>query len=495
MRKRLIGFTALLALLFTLVHATALANSWGLNGCLLSIVEIGHTWDGYSAACQVRGTTAGGVTYHAAVMESRYHSVLLVATKDGSRCALLQRGDTAVYQPGQVSQFPKMEKTHRGFTLSYGTESYTYEEVGGRFYLTLADFNNYRLILREDGTQETADGGQTLFDRYSLGDADGMYLLDGDSDLESVNISLLPRSRAELLHLNRTRGLIADWNRLSEKEYAVYHAGKKGGKTVPVYSAPSTNAWRAAKGKAAMSLAGDWYSLDGSREWMAVLYQVSNRTSRIGYVQCKLLGNAFGASYNPSYNTSHIAGVTIANTYMTDDPLVSQFQQAESPKGTSVTLLSYYGNYAQAEITLEGKTAWGFIPLRDVDVTLPDIDHAKMAEADGFWRFDAGGSTGPGDYLRLYADGTYVANGLKDDTAFSDNRSTGTWAIYPAPDWNRFWSKPEWIMVLENETGYALCRGLHLTDTELSLTSDEGSGGYVRVTEAEFRSNISEDNG
>lgn len=50
-------------------------------------------------------------------------------------------------------------------------------------------------------------------------------------------------------------------------------------------------------------------------------------------------------------------------------------------------------------------------------------------------------------------------------------------------------------MVLENETGYAACRGLHLTNTELSLTSDEGSGGYVRVTEDEFRSNISEDNG
>lgn len=495
MRKRLIGCAALLAILFTMMHATALANGWGLNGCLLSIVESDNAWNDYSAACQVRGTTEGGVTYHAAVMESRYHSVLLVAVKDGSRCTLLQRGDTAVYQPGQASHSPKTEKTDRGFTLSYGTESYTYEEIGGRFYLTLADFGKYRLILREDGTQETADGGQALFDRCSLGDADGTYLSDVNSDLESVNISLLPRSKAELSHLNRTRGLIADWSRLSEKEYAVYHAGKKGGKTVPVYSAPSTDAWRAAKGKAAMSLAGDWYSLDGNGEWIAVLYQVSNRTSRIGYVQSKLLGGVFGISDSPSYNASHIAGVTIADTYMTDDPLVSQFHQAEIPKGTSVTLLSYYGNYAQAEITLEGKTAWGFIPLRDVDVTLPDMDHAKMAEADGCWRFDAGGSTGPGDYLCLYADGTYVANGLKDDTVFSSGRSTGTWAIYPAPDWNRFWSAPKWIMVLENPNGYAVCRGLHLTDTELSLTSDEGGGGYVRVTEDELRSNLSVDNG
>ena len=102
--------------------------------------------------------------------------------------------------------------------------------------------------------------------------------------------------------------------------------------------------------------------------------------------------------------------MTAFDTYLTDDPNVSEYHQAELPAGTKLTALSHPDRWAYiyVEATVDGKITRGFVPQRDVvfdDVELPD-EEAKLV---GSWQMEAGGEFWD-TYLRLDADGRFYGS-------------------------------------------------------------------------------------
>ena len=288
---------------------------------------------------------------------------------------------------------------------------------------------------------------------------------------------------------------------------------KKG--TTPVYSAPyGKSAWRAGKGKAAVGLSGNIWLLSqfknaDNESYACIRYNVSERTQRIGYTLCKDLGLPEITDWNPDEPLTGFAHVDVeasADTYLTDDPDVSQFQQFTVPKGTQFSCMGLYNNhyaYVSAEVkngkfTDGGAIVWGFVPIRDLKVmekeTLPDV----MEQLVGNWKFYAGGNMAD-DYLVFNNDGTFTAGRWDwelDTPERKENaaEASGTWYVTAYnPFMNLYWDKPPYQLTLIYQNGRVITKGLTIPDEGFSLTSEEGGGGYIPATEEEVQ--LTEDHG
>ena len=195
-----------------------------------------------------------------------------------------------------------------------------------------------------------------------------------------------------------------------------------------------------------------------------------------------------------------------ADTYLTDDPDVSQFRQFEVPKGTRFSCMGLYNNhyaYVSAEVkdgkfTDGGAVVWGFVPIRDLKVMEKEILPEVMDQLVGCWIFDAGGNMAD-DYLVFSKDGTFTA-GLRNwdlDTPerISDAMETsGTWYVTAYnPFMNLYWNQPPYQLTLIYNNGRVTIKGLSFNEEGFSLTSDEGGGGYIPATEEEVQ--LTEDHG
>ena len=109
---------------------------------------------------------------------------------------------------------------------------------------------------------------------------------------------------------------------------------KSGKKSYAVYSAPDTSSYRAAKGKASVSTGDDYKLYLTVGDWSLIEYRVSLRTSRFGWAQ---LGNHGDET---TEDLVRVPMLTAYDTYLTDDPNVSEYHQAELPAGTKLTALS-----------------------------------------------------------------------------------------------------------------------------------------------------------
>jgi hypothetical protein len=264
--------------------------------------------------------------------------------------------------------------------------------------------------------------------------------------------------------------------------------------TVPVYSSPNGDgAWRAAKGKAAVSLGGDlWvhHSLTNAKgeTYACIRYDVSQRTQRIGYIRAEALGGREQGT--PVADMMNLLIRTTRDTYLTDDPNVSQYRQIEIPAGSQLACIGLYGfdyAYVSAEVK-NGKLAdggqiiWGFVPLRDLEID-PDERHLRkdvMEAAAGCWNFEAGGSLAH-DSLVLGADGSYLGNMGMNSFVENDESIHGTWYVTDYdPARNLYWDAPEYEITILFEDGSASVHGFNVTEDTLSLTYWEGGGGYQR---------------
>ena len=479
--KRLLVLTVTLALL--LLPGTALANSWGLKGDLLSAVMDDHTWDDYTSSYQV-----GNV----AVMTSRYHNALMLV-KDGK--SPLEVYTRAVWQPTDHKDDAKLTKSGSGFVLSYGKqEGYTFMPHEDSFILTKAVIGDFTLTLTQD------DG---LYIGEKNGRTARLYVWGGYT-LERFSIRLLPRSIEEILRFNTMRRAldsgsdILGWYEDAMHPGKLYTPDKKG--TVPVYGAPSEKAWRAGSGKAAVSLKGniwvlrEWIGEDGET-WLHIRYEVSQRTHRFGFIKASQLPGykVVGCdTYQQIAVPVRVADLTMAA--LTDDPLVSQYGQHLLLSGTEVTAVGMYNDeYALVQVEISGKPAWLFAPLKDLTPNAGDVLWDVMAQLEGCWYFHAGGNMSS-DYLQFHADGTFC------DPSIPENHGVFTVTAYD-PAQGKYWNDPPYELTLRYADGRVNICGLTLSQTEydmydpetdtvkwemrdgFSLTNWEGGGGYVRIDE------------
>lgn len=456
--------------------ATASANSWGLkSGTLAQAVASVHTWDDYSVV--------GGQGGNFAIMGSRNHNALFYADDK----ARLQVCHTAVWQPeDRVKQ--SVSRTDDGLIIRAGAESYTFRRMDGRYALAEAELDGVSVTAETDGGYWFSDGNRRA------------HYLGLPIWLEDFNIRLFPRTIDEVRAVNLMRASLESGQNCLEYRDSWRRASHVGEKAVPVYSAPfGESAWRAAKGKAAVGLKGELWTLRGltnaiGETWTCVMYEVSECTSRIGWVKNALLGDA--AQADPLDETAikllNVDVQAARETFLTDDPFVSQYAQFKVPEGTAFSCMGMLGSdwaYVAAKASEDGAfaengaTVWGFVPVRDLALT-PDaagIQSDIMRQLEGAWVMTTGGSMAE-DALILHADGTY-----EGAASYSgDGGETGVVPLY-AGVWyvtkydgrqNKYWYPAEYEITLISDDGRANVKALSLDENGFSLTNAEGGGGY-----------------
>ncbi|MDO5436483.1 MAG: SH3 domain-containing protein [Clostridia bacterium] len=403
MKRVCIGFVLLLTVCS--VFGCALANSWGLTGPLLRYVMDIKDLEDYSSVTEYYRKNC---RTSAAVMRSRYHNILLVYGTDANGDQTVWRSTTAVWQPGEMDDTtPVVTCTDGSVTLktdSFSTFVFTWDNVENTFLLTRAEYGDFSLSLR-----------------------DGMYCTDSGQiwqarpiDIQTFNVSLFPRTEYDVLRMNRVRAAVSDAADLWYEDVTAAD-----GKTLPVFSAPDTGSYRAAKGKASVNTAGDLRLLASVGDWDLVEYEVSYRTCRTGWISKASL------SKNAPVMMTDVP--VLSAEYLTDDPFRSQYRTFNGTELMNIHLLAladpFYA-YASAETT-DGQTVWGFVPVRGC--VLPDEEEPlQISSAELTY-------TDPGQDIRTYG--------------FGYEKLEDRWKpFFPEETWSkaRFLTDSEW----ENKAAY-----------------------------------------
>lgn len=222
-------------------------------------------------------------------------------------------------------------------------------------------------------------------------------------------------------------------------------------KMLPVYAAPSEDAWRGAKGKAAVSLTDPLIVLgqEPDSDWLLIEYDLSATERRIGYVCSEERWSAWSSELS-------LAGISVTlteDTALTDDPRASGRAMTMLSGGSQVSALGCVGEeWLYVETTVDGKAARGFVPSSAV--ALPEIMAMTdvMERLEGVWGFSGGAEivdmgvifTAEGSLLMCDSDDmetppTYL---------IPDRDREATYAVYPRqPEDRRFWS--DYVIALE----------------------------------------------
>lgn len=470
MKKLRILLILCLTLAVTLPAASA--NSWNLNGQLLAMVEQTHDYDEYTGL--VSDYNRKAATTHT-ILTSRYHNQLVAVdeVKDGWKDAIFST--TAVYQPSEQSTSgkPKLTRIKNGFELAYPKVKELY-----RFEYISNDWGEmaYTLMYAKMGSVEIERKESY---RYLVTQGTDSAMWSVEVTLENFNIHNMPkRGPDDVRRINEANEGLQYLAYLYPQVVSGQTSGKK---SYAVYSAPDTSSYRAAKGKASVRTGDDYNLYLTVGDWSLIEYRVSLRTSRFGWAQ---LGNHGDET---TEDLVRVPMLTAYDTYLTDDPNVSEYHQAELPAGTKLTALSHPNGWAYiyVEATVDGKITRGFVPQRDVvfdDVELPD-EEAKLV---GSWQMEAGGEFWD-NYLRLDADGKFYGSDCDGTQPYH-----GTWSVVQTPaDSNLYWRGDIPTIVFRCVNGTVYRYGVGVSESadyevtegdycrSMSFITCEGGTGYV----------------
>ncbi|MDO4483430.1 MAG: hypothetical protein Q4C54_03050 [Clostridia bacterium] len=153
--------------------------------------------------------------------------------------------------------------------------------------------------------------------------------------------------------------------------------------TCPVYSAPYTDAYRAANGKACVDT-NSYIDVGGfdERGWMIVRYETNKGQWRVGWIPPKYVK---GVSTKMAPHFTSIEMVADETLYVTDDNL-STFNKnrcfATIDPGENYYVVgryNYHGDWWYVEFDLEGQVARGFTPVKQK----PTDRHKKKRPMSG----------------------------------------------------------------------------------------------------------------
>ena len=490
--RRFLSVFLCAVLALTLLTPAALANSWGLkSGMILNVVSKTHDYDEYTALAQVK--LPGG---EVAVMASRYHAVLLYAYRDENGKLQLDAYHTAVKQPDERGfKLVKLTRNDYSFILEYEDLSLEFRPYGlNGFSLDSGRIGELTLQAGSPNTEQiiwlTCSDGKNSYN-WQAGEA-------ATPLLSEFNLRLFPRTLDEI-----GASCELEYVLRAQFESVKLSAGKEmpgdaGAATVPVYSAPSEGSVRFAKGKASVNLRepAKLYGLTRDGNWALIEYAVSDRTSRFGYVKrSDLPGSAAWTFTLPSVDVP----VTVTqDTFLTDDPNVSQYRQMTLNAGSSVRLLGLYDLwYAYVEATLDGKTVRGFVPRAYLHYPLPTEEAPEaVARLLGEWECIGGGETLKSD-VAFRADGNVAQTWLplaemetasEEDIAEYGPLEWQPYQVYKSTERERasFWYPCDYVLVFRNSIGYIDDFYALDFDTDengrdtFSVLYGEGGSGYVR---------------
>ena len=153
--------------------------------------------------------------------------------------------------------------------------------------------------------------------------------------------------------------------------------GQKKAQKLAVYSAPFAEAWRGAKGKAALSTKEKFTLLGSLQEgtWGMVEYRVNKKNCRVGWIQLPEEGAALTRHQDLSFRRKPFR--TVFAVSMTDDPNGGRREIRKLAAGETVVGMCVYHaesrDWIYAETEIQGKTAWGFLPAEALEEGEPLI--------------------------------------------------------------------------------------------------------------------------
>ena len=492
--RRFLSVLLCAVLALTLLTPAALANSWGLkSGMILNAVSKTHDYDEYTALAQLK-LPDGEV----AVMASRYHAVLLYAYNDENGKLQLDAYHTAVKQPDEKGyKKVKLTRDETSFILEYSDLSLKFLPYGGIGF-SLDSGRIGELTLQVGGPNSEQNSWLTCSDgKNSYNWRAGEHVMPL---LAEFNLRLFPRTMEEIGAIREMNSIL--WPQF--ESYELYRGdempGDAGASTVPVYSAPSESSMRFAKGKASVNLRepAKFYGLTQDGNWALIEYEVSDRTSRFGYVKRSELPRSMAKTQTMIFSSIDMPVTITKDTYLTDDPNVSQYHQMTLKAGDGVRLLGLQGAfYAYIETTLDGKTVRGFVPAACVRYPLPTEEAPEIAaRLVGDWE-SAGGGEVLGIYTAFLTDGrmlTYWLPQAKKETLSAQERSLygvpswRTYQVYKSTERERmnFRGEYAYILVLRNLAGYIT--NFYALDFDadeagresFAIYFGEGGGNYAR---------------
>ncbi len=270
---------------------------------------------------------------------------------------------------------------------------------------------------------------------------------------------------------------------------------------VPVYAYPSEDGWRAAEGKAAVSLKEPFTALGwtADEQWLLIDYEyggateLGERSHRIGYISRDALPEGFSCPVARECLVR--AEMKIAKDgYLHDDINGLSYSVAPIEAGETVTVLGYV-NYAWAfvECSMDGKPARLFIPMAYLEKPAETEDRAMMAELEGLWLFTGGGEI-LGDGCRFDGQGTVqlYAAGMFDSfppttLATYEGSKPGAYSVYPNTLGTMRYPSAEWVLEIRSENGgyermgIQVCIDAETGERRLDVQYGPGGGGYVFV--------------
>ena len=333
-------------------------------------------------------------------------------------------------------------------------------------------------------------------ERYTVTDAAGEAAVWGAEGIarDGFCADLLPRSLEEVRRMNRVMAYLAD-DALSGT-WATVDLGQN--RTVPVYAAPSEDAWRGASGRAAVSFAEPFTLLAsfGNEGWWLIEYETGDGARRVGYIPQQAYDRAVPYGW-------WLIAMTLPlceDATMTDDPHGARREIARFAAGESLTVLGYYdGLWAYAQTEIDGKTARGFVPLRALTTPEEELLMGVMAELTGEWAFAGGGEVLGLAGVVFSDDGRLCSCTTDDDESIFPAEHLipdGTWqtyAVYESPD-RVYGEGVPYVLEITCGDGTVRRYSLEWIDASearsgrdtLGVYVGEGGGFYQRMGEPEF---------
>lgn len=331
--------------------------------------------------------------------------------------------------------------------------------------------------------------------RYTVTDTAGEAVVWGTEGIaqDGFCADLLPHSLDEVRRMNRVMAYLADdalsgaWATIDLKQDRV----------VPVYAAPSEDAWRGANGRAAVSLAEPFTLLAsfGNEGCWLIEYETGDGARRVGFI----LQQAYDRAVPYGWWLIPMTLPLREDAAMTDDPHGGRREIARFAAGESLTVLGYYdGLWAYVQTEIDGKTARGFLPLRALTTPEEEPLMGVMAELTGEWAFVGGGEVLGLAGVIFTDDGMLCRCTTDDESVFPAEHliPEETWsryAVYASPD-RVYGEHVPYVLEITGENGMVMRYSLEWIDASearsgrdtLGVYVGEGGGFYQRMGEPEF---------
>ena len=165
--------------------------------------------------------------------------------------------------------------------------------------------------------------------------------------------------------------------------------GAKKAAKLAVYSAPFDDAWRGANGKASVATGTGFRLLGAAQDgqWLMIEYGVDKKARRVGWIRTPD-GTDADDLFEYVWYCRRLPCKVTESVSFTDDPRGTQRQVRKLAAGEEVIAMLSLENkgtlWAYVETTVDGKPAWGFVPLDALEaVPLSRLEGNRIVITEG----------------------------------------------------------------------------------------------------------------